>query len=132
MSHAEAGTIGETITEEALETDPYPVYARLREQEPVAWVPAVELWLVTRFEDVQHVDQTPEVFTAETDPSTLNRTMGKNMLGSEGPDQERIRRVVEAPFRPRAVEARTGDMIPRLAHQLIDAFVERGAADLFR
>ena len=125
-------TIGESITLDDLETDPYPVYARLREQEPVAWVPAVELWLVTRFEDVQHVDQSPEVFTAETDPSTLNRTMGKNMLGSEGPDQERIRRVVEAPFRPREVEARTGDMIPRLANELIDGFVARGEADLFR
>src|SRR5439155_11871869 len=33
---------------------------------------------------------------------------------------------------PREVEARTGDMIPRLAHQLIDGFVERGAGDLFR
>jgi cytochrome P450 len=125
-------TIGESITLDELETDPYPIYERLRDDEPVAWVPAVGLWLVTRFEDVQHVDQTPEVFTAETDPSTLNRTMGKNMLGSEGPDQERIRRVVEAPFRPREVEARTGDMIPRLAHELIDGFAGRGEADLFR
>src|SRR5207247_1396657 len=66
-------TIGESITLDDLETDPYPVYERLREDEPVAWVPAVELWLVTRFEDVQHVDQSPEVFTAETDPSTLDR-----------------------------------------------------------
>lgn len=125
-------TIGESITLDDLETDPYPVYARLREDEPVAWVPAVELWLVTRFEDVQHVDQTPDTFTAETDPSTLNRTMGKNMLGSEGPDQERIRRVVEAPFRPREVESRTGDMIPKLADELIDGFAKRGEADLFR
>ena len=125
-------TIGESITLDDLETDPYPIYARLRDEEPVAWVPAVELWLVTRFEDVQRVDQSPDVFTAETDPSTLNRTMGKNMLGSEGPDQERIRRVVEAPFRPREVESRTGDMIPRLAHRLIDAFAARGEADLFK
>jgi cytochrome P450 len=125
-------TIGESISLDDLETDPYPVYARLREEAPVAWVPAVELWLVTRYEDVQHVDQTPDTFTAETDPSTLNRTMGKNMLGSEGPDQERIRRVVEAPFRPREVESRTGDMIPKLAHELIDGFASRGEADLFR
>src|SRR5256885_14158754 len=54
------------------------------------------------------------------------------MRGSEGPDQERVRRVVEAPFRPREVETRTGDMIPRLAHELIDGFVARGEADLFR
>jgi cytochrome P450 len=54
------------------------------------------------------------------------------MLGSEGPDQRRIRRVVEPPFRPRDVEERTQGMIPRLAHELIDGFEARGECDLFR
>jgi len=57
----------------------------------------VGLWLVTRFDDVRRVDLDPETFTAATDPSTLNRTMGVNMLGMEGPDQARIRRIVETP-----------------------------------
>lgn len=125
-------SLGEGVTLEELERDPYPVYARLRDEEPVSWVPAVGLWLVTRYEDVRYVDQTPELFTAETEPSTLNRTMGKNMLGSEGPDQRRIRRVLEPPFRPRDVEERTQGMIPKLAHELIDGFRDRGECDLFR
>ena len=125
-------TLGEGVSLEDLERDPYPVYARLRDDEPVSWVPAVQLWLVTRYDDVRHVDLTPKVFTAQTDPSTLNRTMGTNMLGSEGPDQQRIRRIVEPPFRPRDVEERTRGMIPRLAHELIDGFVDRGECDLFR
>jgi cytochrome P450 len=125
-------TIGERVSLEDLERDPYPVYARLRDEEQVSWVPAVQLWLVTRYDDVRQVDLTPEVFTAQTDPSTLNRTMGTNMLGSEGPDQRRIRRIVEPPFRPRDVEERTRGMIPRLAHELIDRFVDRGECDLFR
>ena len=125
-------SIGEQVTLEELERDPYPIYARLRDQEPVSWVPAVGLWLVTRHEDVRHVGLTPEVFTAATEPSTLNRTMGVNMLGSEGPDQRRVRRVVEPPFRPRDVEDRTQGMIPKLAHELIDAFETRGECDLFR
>jgi cytochrome P450 len=124
-------TVGESVTLEQLERDPYPIYARLREDEPVAWVPAVELWLVTRYDDVRYVDQTPEVFTAATDPSTLNRTMGVNMLGSEGEDQQRIRRVLEPPLRPRDVEERTTGMIPALAHELIDGFERRGTCDLF-
>jgi cytochrome P450 len=124
-------TVGETVTLDQLEDDPYPVYERLRDTEPVSWVPAVGLWLVTRYEDVRRVDVTPEVFTAATTPSTLNRTMGVNMLGSEGPDQERIRRVTEEPFRPDAVEDRMRGSIPELAHDLIDGFVERGEADLF-
>jgi cytochrome P450 len=125
-------TFGEQITLEELERDPYPIYARLRDEEPVAWVPAVQLWLVTRYEDVRAVDLSPELFTAATDPSTLNRTMGVNMLGSEGEDQQRIRRVVEPPFRPRDVEERTQGMIPALADELIDGFESRGECDLFR
>lgn len=125
-------SVGESITLEDLERDPYPIYARLRDEEPVSWVPAVQLWLVTRHEDVRTVDLSPDVFTAATEPSTLNRTMGVNMLGSDGPDQQRIRRVVEPPFRPRDVEDRTKGMIPELATELIDAFVDRGEADLFR
>ncbi len=125
-------SVGETITLEQLEADPYPVYARLRDEEPVSWVPAVQLWLVTRFEDVRAVDLAPELFTAATEPSTLNRTMGRNMLGSEGPDQQRIRRIAEPPFRPRDVEERTQGMIPALATELIDGFIGRGECDLFR
>jgi cytochrome P450 len=122
---------GESITLAELERDPYPIYARLRREEPVAWVPAVQLWLVTRFDDVRHVDMNPGVFTAETVPSTLNRTIGHNMLGSEGADQRRIRRITETPFRPREVEERTQGMIPELAHELVDRFVDRGGVDLF-
>lgn len=125
-------TVGDRVTLEELERDPYPIYARLRDEEPVSWVPAVQLWLVTRYEDVRTVDLSPELFTAATDPSTLNRTMGVNMLGSEGPDQQRIRRVVEPPFRPRDVEDRTRGMIPALANELIDGFASRGTCDLFR
>ncbi|MEP6476128.1 MAG: cytochrome P450 [Actinomycetota bacterium] len=125
-------TIGRTITIEDLERDPYPIYERLRDEEPVSWVPAVGLWLVTRFDDVRGVDLDPETFTAATEPSTLNRTMGVNMLGMEGPEQERIRRIVETPFRPRDVEQRTQGMIPALAHELIDGFSSRDECDLFR
>ena len=124
-------TIGESIALQDLDRDPYLIYARLRDEEPVSWVPAVQLWLVTRHDDVRTVALKPELFTAETDPSTLNRTMGKNMLGSEGPDQQRIRRITEIPFRPRDVEERTQGMIPKLAHELVDSFVDRGEVDLF-
>ncbi|HUL85388.1 MAG TPA: cytochrome P450 [Actinomycetota bacterium] len=123
--------IGDTITLEDLETDPYPIYARLRDDEPVSWVPAVQLWLVTRADDVRTVDLSSQRFTGATSPSTLNRTMGVNMLGSEGPDQQRIRRITEAPFRPRDVEERMRGMIPTLANELIDGFADRGEVDLF-
>ena len=123
-------TIGETVTLEDLERDPYPIYERLRAQEPVSWIPAVRLRLVTRWDDVYFVDHHPELFTGATDPSTLNRTMGMNMLGSEGPAHDRVRRVVEAPFRPREVEARAGGAFVKMADELLDGFAAHGEADL--
>jgi hypothetical protein len=36
-------TFGESVTLEDLERDTYPVYERLRDEEPVSWVPAVGL-----------------------------------------------------------------------------------------
>jgi cytochrome P450 len=125
-------SIGESVTLEALERDPYPIYRRLRDEEPVSWVPAVGLWLVTRYDDVRTVDLTPRTFTAATEPSTLNRTMGTNMLGMEGPEQRWIRAITETPYRPRDVEERTRGTIPALAAELVDSLPAEGAADLFR
>jgi cytochrome P450 len=39
----------------ALEEDPYPIYARLRQEAPVCFIPAVGLWFVTRYQDVEFV-----------------------------------------------------------------------------
>ena len=35
--------------------DPFPEFARLREQDPVHWSPAMKAWIVTRYEDVRRI-----------------------------------------------------------------------------
>ena len=122
--------IGSNITVEDLDRDPYPVYKRLREEEPVSWVESVGLWLVTRWDDVMHIDENPETFTAETEPSTLNRTFGKNLLGSEGAYHKRIRSIIEPAFRPGAVRPYIDSVIAPLANELIDSFADRGEVEL--
>jgi cytochrome P450 len=127
MSSTES--IGPTVTVEALEDDPYPIYEQLRAHEPVAWVESVGLWLVTRWDDVNRVDKTPEIFTGETEPSTLNRTFGKNMLGSEGPYHDRIRSIIYPWFRVGAIGSFPDAVIAPVANDLIDAFAERGSVE---
>ena len=122
--------IGETITVEELERDPYPAYARLRAEEPVSWVESVGLWLVTRWDDVRSVDLSPDLFTAETEPSTLNRTFGKNMLGSEGPYHKRIRSIIEPAFRAATLRPVADSLIRPIADELIDGFVDDGQVEL--
>jgi cytochrome P450 len=96
----------------------------------VSWVEAVGLWLVTRWDDVEHVDLHPDVFTGETEPSTLNRTFGKNLLGSEGEYHARIRSIIEPAFRPGAVRAYAGEVVEPIANELIDRFALDGEVDL--
>jgi cytochrome P450 len=124
------GTIGETITLDDLERDPYPWYERLREDEPVSFVPAVGLWLVTRWDDVREVDLTPEVFTAATEPSTLNRTLGPNMLGLDGAEHAFLRAAFEPRFRPKAARSFTETTLPELADGLLDELGGEDRADL--
>ena len=67
-------SLGDDITLADLEVDPDPIMARLRADEPVCWVPALEMWLVTRWDDVAHMEEHPELFTAATEPSSSSTT----------------------------------------------------------
>lgn len=121
---------GTSVSVADLEGDPYPVYARLRREEPVSWVESVGLWLVTQWDDVRVVDLSPAFYTAATEPSTLNRTFGRNMLGSEGRYHKRIRSIIEPAFRAATVRPYADTLIRPLANQLIDRFAHRGTVEL--
>jgi cytochrome P450 len=123
-------SVGTEITVEQLEADPYPIYKHLRAEEPVCFVESVGLWLVTRRDDVQYVDKTPELFTGETEPSTLNRTFGKNLLGSEGAYHDRIRSIIYPWFRVNKIGHFPDEVIAPIANELVDAFADRGEVDL--
>ena len=122
-------TISE-ITVEALEADPFPIYARLREKAPVCFLPAVGLHLVTRWDDVQHVATHPEIFTAEVDASPLVRTLGVNVLTVDGADHARMRAGMDAPMRPRAVEGYAPAVIEPMARRHLDAIAAGPGAEL--
>jgi cytochrome P450 len=63
--------LARAVTVEDLEADPYPIYARLRREAPVCYIPAVGLWFVTRYDDVEFAASRPELFTAELDDSPV-------------------------------------------------------------
>ena len=126
----DTATVGTSISVEELERDPYPAYQRLRDGEPVSWVESVGLWLVTRWDDVNEVVKTPDTFTGETEPSTLNRTFGKNLLGSEGPYHDRVKSIIAPWFRIAAIGHFPAEVIRPLANELIDGFIGRGEVDL--
>ncbi len=127
MSYAAA------ITAEELDRDPDPILARLRQDEPVAWVPALRMWLVTRWDDVQAMEDDPGTFSAATEPSFLARTLGDNMLTQDPPACTRLQRASKPPF---LRSGRSGGFVerelPALCDGLIAGFRERGGTDIMR
>jgi cytochrome P450 len=114
-----------------LERDPYPTYARLRRDTPVAFVPSVGLWFVTRWHDVVSAAEDPARFPAALPGSPLDRTLGGvNVLTVDGEDHRRRRAPMEATLRPHRIIQTAPAVVEPIAHALIDAFEGEGRAEL--
>ncbi|MCB1342375.1 MAG: cytochrome P450 [Pseudooceanicola sp.] len=118
------------VTLETLWADPYPTYARLRAEAPVAWVDAANIHLVTRFDDIMRIERDPETFPALDTRSLQVRAMGHTMMRRDGADHLRQRRAVEATFLPQVVAAHWGPLFEAIADDLIGG-LKGGRADLF-
>jgi len=120
-----------SITVEQLDDDPYPLYARMRSEAPVCFVPAVGLWFVTRWADVELAASHPEVIDSRVTPSPLDRTMGgESILVLDGEPQRRLRAMLDPSLRPRVVEASTPALLEPIVSALLDRLEGRSEAEL--
>jgi pimeloyl-[acyl-carrier protein] synthase len=115
--------------------DPYPLYRRLREEDPVHWDPYLHAWVVTRYHDVSTVfrrfsaDRTPspEYFEALGVPEVgpIARMMVQQMLFMDAPAHTRLRRLAGPAFQPAQV-ASLRPHIQDIADRLVDDILARG------
>jgi cytochrome P450 len=124
--------IGAGVTVAELERDPHPLLARLRESEPVSWIPALGGWLVTRRDLALVVMRDAETFTVDDPRFSTARVVGPSMLSLDGPLHARHRAPFADRFRPRDVEARLAAFIEAEARRLVGALRPAGAAELRR
>jgi pimeloyl-[acyl-carrier protein] synthase len=119
--------------------NPYPLYHKLRSQDPVHWDPFLHAWVVTRYADVVHVlhqysanrTPTPEQLSA-LNLSALNpiaEVMVRQMLFLDPPDHTRLRTLASAAFTPRRVE-QLRLHIQDVMDTLLDAVVSQGSMDV--
>jgi len=121
----------DSITVEALESDPYPIYARLRREAPVCYVPAVNLWMVTRLADVETVAKSPAIFAAEVATSPVDRTFGKpTILTCDGPVHKELRAGIEPKYKPKAVASYIDSLVRPIADDYLSPLLKRGTAEL--
>lgn len=119
-----------TITLADLEADPHPILAALRKDHPVCHVPGMDMWLVTRWEDVVYVCESPETFSANTDPSWLRDCLGENMLTLDGADHDRLANGMRPPFAGNAAGRSLREALPAILDGLIDTFEDDRTTDL--
>jgi cytochrome P450 len=113
--------------------DPYPVYARLRREQPVYHVERFDAWALARFEDIWEASQDTEHFT--TAFSTADRAflegrpaLMKTLNGMDPPAHTELRKRLFGYFGPRAARA----LEPRIrqwARECLDRSAPDGRID---
>lgn len=124
--------VGAGVTLAELETDPHPALARLRQAEPVSWVPVLGGWLVTRRDLTLAVMRDSRTFTVDDPRFSTARVVGPSMLSLDGAVHTRHRKPFTAPFRPADVEARFAAFVSEEVDRLIESFRLDGRAELRR
>ena len=129
---AGAFPLGARVTVEALERDPHPILARLRAEEPVVWLPALEGWIVTRRDLAMQVMRDTAAFTVDDPRFSTARVVGPSMLSLDGEAHKRHRDPFARPFRLREVRDRFTGLVAGETDRLIDAIAPAGEAELRR
>ena len=130
---------------EEFRADPYAVFARMREHDPVLCQPGIDgetpIWFVTRHDDVAAVLLDDERFVrdprlalgdaqlqAQAAPPAV-AAIDNHMLNRDGDDHRRLRRLVTKAFTPKRVE-QLRPRIQEIADELVDAVESRRSMDL--
>jgi cytochrome P450 len=114
--------------------DPYPLYARLRDEAPAYHNPDRGFWALSRFDDVQAAARDWETFSSApcVDPDYVGVRLRLNsFLDMDPPTHDVLRRIVRAHFTPKAI-AEFEAMTVGIADELVDALSQAGEGDLAR
>jgi cytochrome P450 len=121
--------------------NPYPLYHKLRSEDPVHWDRFLHTWVVTRYPDVLNVlhsfsadrTPTPEQLTAMglSGLNAIAKVMVKQMLFMDAPAHTRLRGLASVAFTPQKVRVLKGH-IQEITDNLLDRVQARGEMDLIQ
>src|SRR5712664_4795927 len=129
--------------------DPYTYYGRIRDQDPVHWNEAYELWVVTRHDDLVWLTRHHELFSSavfKNDPRPpypaidesdlglfeyVRNYQGDQFIQHDRPDHLEMRKVVHGYFTPKAMES-WRPFVVAAVKELLDAAEEKGSMDVMR
>lgn len=122
--------------------DPYPLYADLRQNNPVCWDKNLGGWVVTRYADVHallrdkrmsssQLDQLMGQLSPEQQTGTqpLRQILTGRLLLTDDPDHRRLRSLMQLAFTPRRVRQMT-EFIQQSINEMLDRLQSAGKMDL--
>lgn len=114
--------------------NPFPRYAQMREQSPVAQLAPQAPWAVYRYDDVQRVLSDHAVFSSQYGPArepNIEHPLDGSIIGTDPPRHRQLRSLVTQAFTPRTV-ARLEPRIQAIVTELLDAVKGRNEIDIVR
>ena len=119
------------LTPGALDVDPYPLYARLRNDAPLSWVPWSDMWFATSWELCAQIASDSDSFVGAATHPTLDRVFGSpNIVTASGDVHRDLRRAVDPPLLPRAVNGYIDEIARPIAHRHLAAIPDHESVDL--
>lgn len=122
--------VADWVTRADLTADPYPIYARLRQESPVCWVPAVNKVVITKFADCVAAEQNPEVFSSQMSYAHMMVGMGgRPMIRKDGTAHSTERKALNSALRPRFLSEIWVERFSANADYYLERLAERGPDD---
>jgi hypothetical protein len=130
--------------------DPFPLYSRMRDEDPVHWCAPLKAWVVTRYDDVRAICLDPAMSSDRLRPffaklpsaeagriAELIRYLTLWMVFRDPPDHTRLRRLASKVFHVRSmhalrpnIEALTGWLLERAGEREAIDFIDDFAGPL--
>jgi cytochrome P450 len=122
--------------------NPYPLFARMREEDPCHWSPRLRAWVLTRYDDVRRVcldkdllssNRLKPFFAAMPPPeaeriSNIIRYLSLWMVFTDPPDHTRLRRLTARVFSAKSMQAMR-PQVEEIGRWLIDRIADRDEFD---
>jgi cytochrome P450 len=114
-----------------IDTDPHPVWKRMREEQPLYWNEKYGFWALSRFEDVWAAYHDTSTFSSShgVQLDTLDEPVENSMMiFMDPPEHDSLRKLVNRAFTPRRI-GELEESIGALCAEYLDGFVGSSGFD---
>ena len=121
------------LLDPAVLSDPYPLFHRLRTEDPVHWEADLEFWALTRYADAVYALREDSLLSSAIHdsprPGGVGLSSARWFVFLDPPRHTRLRALVHSAFTPQVVEGLRA-RIQAIVDELLDRAAEAGRLDL--